>query len=160
MNSIAIYPGTFDPPTLGHLSILRRAAQLFNEVVVLVAINPDKETLFTPEERVEMWEEITADLPAVTVRATEDLVALFAASIEDATPVLIRGVRDAADLEFELLLAAANRELGGGLETIFLAPGPCLRDVSSTLVRQRLQASEPLGTLLHPKTARRLLGVS
>ena len=156
MTTLAILPGTFDPPTLGHLSILRRAAKLFDQIVVLVAVNPDKETWFKPQERAQMWTEITADLANVTVEVTDDLVAAFASRQVDATPVLIRGIRSDEDLEFELLLAGANRELGHGLETVFFPPGPSFGDISSTVVRERLRSGESVDALLHPRTTRRV----
>lgn len=161
MKPLAIFAGSFDPPTLGHLSIVRRCARLFREVVVLIAVNPDKESWFTPQERVEMWKEITADLENLRVETTEDLVAVFAASqSKEVLPVLVRGVRCGADLDYELLLAGANRELGGGLETLFLPPGPAFKEVSSTEVRTRLRAGHSVDTLLHPWTARRILNES
>jgi pantetheine-phosphate adenylyltransferase len=158
METIAIYPGSFDPPTLGHLSIIRRAVGLFDQVIVLVADNPAKEGWLPVDERVEMLREALAGLEDVRVEATDDLVVGFAAQFEreNRRIVLLRGIRDQQDLQHELLLARANRQLSSGIETILLPAAESMEDVSSTRVRQRVEAGEDVGELVHPRTVARL----
>lgn len=158
MSTIAIYPGSFDPPTLGHLSIVRRAAPLWDEVVVLIADNPAKDGRFPAEKRREMFAEIVDGHDNVSVEVTDDLVVAFAERLGDDSrqAVLVRGIRNDEDLDYELTLAHTNRELGHGLETVFLPADRSLDEVSSTAVRQRLDAGEPIGSMVHPRTAARL----
>lgn len=154
MKTVAVFPGSFDPPTLGHLSLIRRAAELWDEVVVLVAINPTKEGWLGPDERVKLLEEVVEACPNVSVRATDDLVVAFAEQYRqpDVQVVLVRGVRGSQDLDYELLLAHANREMGHGMETVFLPAAQSLQQVSSTEVRSRLEHGERVADLLHPRT--------
>ena len=104
--NVAVYAGSFDPPTLGHLSVLHAAAKLFPHVRVLVAVNPNKQTLFTPEERVAMLREATSRYPNVSVDFHDGLVAEYARSI--GATVLIRGVRGATDAQFERQYAVGS----------------------------------------------------
>jgi pantetheine-phosphate adenylyltransferase len=158
MTTTAIYPGSFDPPTLGHLSIVRRAAALWDEVVVLIADNPAKDGRFPAEKRREMFAEIVDGHDNVSVEVTDDLVVAFAEQCRDDTrqAILVRGIRNDEDLDYELTLAHTNRQLGHGLETVFLPADPSLEEISSTAVRQKLEAGEPVDALLHPRTAARL----
>jgi pantetheine-phosphate adenylyltransferase len=158
MKTIAIFAGSFDPPTLGHLSLIRRARQLWDELVVLVAVNPAKQGWLSAEERAELLEEMLQCDANICVDITDDLVVAVADRYrqEQAQVVLLRGVRDADDLDYELVLAHANRELGQGLETVFLPAAQTLQGISSTQVRERIEQGEPVGDLLHPKTAARL----
>lgn len=158
MSTVAIFPGSFDPPTLGHLSLIRRAAELWDEVVVLVAVNPAKDGWFGADERVDMIAEMVESCPNVEARATDDLVVAFAEQYRqsDRHVVLVRGLRDGGDLDYELLLAHANREMGHGMETVFLPAAQSLQDVSSTEVRRRLANGGDVSQLLHPRTAARL----
>ena len=159
METTAIYPGSFDPPTLGHISLIRRAAAYFHDIVVLVANNPGKDGWLPVDERVAMLEEALEGADAVRVCATDDLVVAFAARIrpDDRRVVLLRGVRDSEDLEHELLLAHTNRELSSGIETFLLPASRTLQHISSTEVRRRVEAGEDVAALLHPKTAQRLV---
>ncbi|MFP4597619.1 MAG: pantetheine-phosphate adenylyltransferase [Persicimonas sp.] len=155
MTTLAVFPGSFDPPTLGHLSLIRRAAALWDEVVVVVAINPSKAGWLSPEERVELLEDMVRLQENVSVCATDDLVVAFADDYREQASqvVLLRGVRDSEDLDYELMLAHANRELGHGMETVFLPAAQSLQQVSSTQVRDRIERGEAVGELLHPRTA-------
>jgi pantetheine-phosphate adenylyltransferase len=129
----ALFPGTFDPVTLGHLDLVRRARTVFARVVVAVS-RVGRTTLFPPEERVRLFAEAVEGLDGVEVVAFEGLV-VEAARRHGAT-CLLRGVRGLGDFEAELQMAVANRDLGRGLETLFLPPSLATARVSSTLVRE------------------------
>ncbi|MEO5618943.1 MAG: pantetheine-phosphate adenylyltransferase [Candidatus Eisenbacteria bacterium] len=135
MNEItALFPGTFDPFTNGHLDLTRRAARLFNRVVVAVARSTAKGTLFPTEERVEMIEAVTRSLRRVEVVSFEDLVVDCAARME--AQVMIRGLRAVSDFEFEFQMALMNRRLSPRLEVVFLMPSQQYTYLNSTLVKE------------------------
>jgi pantetheine-phosphate adenylyltransferase len=129
-----LFPGTFDPITLGHLDLVQRARSLFARVVVGVAVHPAKEHLFDAAERVALAREVTADLPGVEVCVIEGLL-VDACEAHDCR-VIVRGVRGGADFDYEVAMARTNRELAPRTDTILLAPAPALAHISSTLVRQ------------------------
>lgn len=130
----ALYPGSFDPVTNGHLDVLVRAARLFDEVVVAVAHNESKNPLFGPEERVEMLRESTAGLPNVRVTRFEGLLVEFARAQK--ARAVIRGLRAVSDFEFEFQLALMNRSLEPDLEALFLMPSEEYSYLSSRLVKE------------------------
>ena len=128
-----IYPGTFDPVTNGHIDVIRRAAELFSEVVVTVAINPGKAPLFTTEERVKMLKDSLKDFPNVSVDSFDGLVVDHAKQL-GATGI-IRGLRAISDFEFEFQMALMNRKLAGDISTIFLMPHERYTYLNSTIIR-------------------------
>lgn len=130
----AIYPGSFDPITNGHLDVLHRAVGLFDELVVAVARDNAKQSLFTVEERVALIQEAARDIPNVRVVSFEGLLVEFAAK-ENAI-ALVRGLRAVSDFEFEFQLALMNRKLSPKLETVFLMPREELTYISSRLVKE------------------------
>ena len=130
----AIYPGSFDPVTFGHLDIIRRASQLFDEVIVAVAHNEAKHALFTVEERVDMITEAIDGTARVMVKRLDGLLVDFARS-EDAF-VVIRGLRAISDFEFEFQMALMNRRLEPRLETVFLTPKEDYTFLSSRIVKE------------------------
>lgn len=134
MQKRAIYPGTFDPITNGHLDIVTRAAAMFDTVVLAIAASPSKNTLFTLNERVVLAETAVAALPNVEVVGFSDLMANFARSAQ--ANILIRGLRTAADFEYEMQLASMNRHLMSELESVFLMPAKEWSFISSTLVKE------------------------
>jgi pantetheine-phosphate adenylyltransferase len=140
--SIAVYAGSFDPITAGHLSIVRQAARLFSHVRVLVAVNPKKQGLFTSEERQALIEQVLAHMPNVTVGATEGYVVHYARDI--AATFLVRGIRGASDAGFETDLAHQNRELAPEITTILLPAEAELAQVSSSGLKERARRGEPL----------------
>ena len=144
--SIAVYAGTFDPVTLGHLSVIRKAAGIFSHVRVLVAVNPDKHPMFSGKERVEMISAITKKMPQVTVDSTEGYVVDYAKEI--GAKFLVRGIRNATDAAFEVWLAAENHKLVPEIETVLLPADPKLSLVSSSELKRRLQHNEPLDDAL------------
>ena len=130
----AIYPGTFDPMTLGHEDLTRRAAMLFDEVIVAVADSRAKRPLFTLDERVELASEVLRPLPNVSVVRFSGLLTDFVRSRN--ARVVVRGLRAVSDFEYEFQLAGMNRKLLPGFETVFLTPGDPYMFVSATLVRE------------------------
>lgn len=158
---IAVYAGTFDPITAGHASVIRQAVRLFAHVRVLVAVNPDKATTFTMRERLDMIRETVGDLPTVSVDSTEGLVVEYCRDI--CANVMVRGIRGASDATYETELAAENRKLAPELSTVLLAAEPGLSDVSSTGLKELIEAGEDVSGYCTPEVAervrRRLLGV-
>jgi len=134
MNIKAIYPGTFDPITDGHIDLILRASKLFNEVVVAVATNQGKAPLFSLEERVEMAEEVTAHLSNVTIIGFGNL--LVDCAKEYNADVVLRGLRAVSDFEYEFQLAGMNRRLSPELETMFLTPAEQYEFISSSMIRE------------------------
>ena len=118
--SKAVFPGSFDPPTLGHLNIIERASSLFTEIDVVVAVNPEKKYLFTPEERVEMLRELTKNYSNVKIHTWNSLIVDYAE--KNGADVLLRGIRNATDFAYEFDLSLINHSLNNKVDTIFI---PC-----------------------------------
>lgn len=131
---IAIYPGSFDPLTNGHLDLVHRAAKLFDRVIVAVAHNDRKTALFTPKERLELVQEAITDLPQVEADSFEGLLVDYVERREG--QAIIRGLRAVSDFEFEFQLALMNRKLNGRVETIFMMPKETYTFLSSRLVKE------------------------
>ena len=130
----AICPGSFDPVTLGHVDVIRRAARLFDQVVVCVVFNANKHTLLTLEERQEHVRRVTADLPNVTVDTWNGLLVDYAARYEN--PVVVRGLRAVSDFEYEFMMALTNKKLNPKVETVFMASDERYTYLSSSGVRE------------------------
>jgi pantetheine-phosphate adenylyltransferase len=130
----AIYPGSFDPLHNGHLDVLRRAARLFDEVIVAVAFNEQKQTLLSAEERIELLDQSVQDLTNVRIARLEGLLVNFAR--EQKATVVIRGLRAISDFEFEFQMALMNRRLEPEIETVFLTPVEKFTYLSSRLVKE------------------------
>lgn len=150
----AIYPGTFDPLTLGHEDILRRAARLFPEVVLAVAVARHKQTLFNLDERLAMAREALADCAGVQVVAFEGLLSHFARS--QGAQVLVRGIRAVSDYDYEFQMAGMNRHLMSEVETLFLTPSDQYLFVSGTLVREIATLGGDVTNFVAPSVLRRL----
>ncbi|CAG0957218.1 pantetheine-phosphate adenylyltransferase [Methylophilaceae bacterium] len=134
MTKTAIYPGTFDPITLGHEDVVRRAARLFDEVIVAVAQSQNKKPLFGLDERVALAARVLADCPNVRVVGFSGLLMQFAR--EEGAQVVIRGLRAVSDFEYEFQLAGMNRHLYPEVETLFLTPSEQYMFISASLVRE------------------------
>jgi pantetheine-phosphate adenylyltransferase len=132
-----IYPGTFDPVTYGHIDIVKRAIELFEQVIVTVAKNPSKTSLFTVEERVEMLKESLMEFPNVLVDSFDGLVVDHAKNL--GAIGIIRGLRAVSDFEFEFQMALMNRKLAGNITTILLMPHARYTYLNSTIVRNLAQ---------------------
>jgi pantetheine-phosphate adenylyltransferase len=134
MNVAAIYPGTFDPITSGHLDLVHRAARIFDRVVVAVAESRNKVPLFTLQERVTLAREVLKDIPNVEVLGFDTLLVECARAT--GAGVILRGLRAVSDFEFEFQLAGMNRQLGPELETLFLTPSEKYAFISSSVIRE------------------------
>lgn len=130
----AIYPGSFDPVTLGHLDIIKRASQTVNELIVGVLNNGGKSPMFTVEERVEILKEVTKDLPNVKIMAFSGLLADFARETE--SKFIVRGLRAISDFDYELQMAQTNRKLNPNMDTMFLATSLDYSYLSSSTVKE------------------------
>ncbi len=156
MTVAAMYPGTFDPITLGHEDLVRRAATLFDRVVVAIADNPgSKAPLFSTEERVAMATSALADLPTVEVTGYAGLTVDFAR--ENDLRVIIRGLRAVSDFEYEFQLANMNRHLTEEVETAFLTPTEKYTFISSSLVREVAQLGGDVSSFVSPAVKDALL---
>ncbi len=145
---IAVYPGTFDPITLGHEDVVRRAALLFDEVVIAVATAHHKKTLFTLDERLAITRAALADLPQVRAEPFSGLVTAFA--VAQGARVMVRGVRSVTDFDYESQLAGMNRALVAEVDTVFLTPGASTQHISSTLVREISALGGDVGGFVSP----------
>ena len=151
---IAIYPGSFDPPTNGHLDLIERGSKIFEELVVAILRNSEKSPMFSVAERFQMLTTLTAHLKNVRLDTFGGLMVEYAKSI-DATCVL-RGIRAVSDYEYELQMALMNRKLEPRLETVFMLPGETYSYLSSKLVREIAQLGGPLHGLVPPVVEERL----
>lgn len=134
MTVAAMYPGTFDPITLGHVDLVRRACRLFDRVVVAIAVNPSKEPMFSIDERVQLATAAIGDLETVEVTGYDGLTVDFAKA--NGLQVIVRGLRAISDFEYEFQLANMNRHLTDEVETAFLTPTEKYTYISSSLVRE------------------------
>jgi len=130
----ALYPGTFDPPTNGHIDLIQRGSKLFDHLTVAILVNPVKNPLFTVEERVEMLEEATGPLGNVSVATFEGLMVDFAKRV--GASAVLRGIRAISDYEHEFQMALMNRRLAPDVETVFLQPAGRYSFVSSRMVKE------------------------
>ena len=151
----AMYPGTFDPITLGHEELVRRISSLFDEVIVAIASSPRKELMFSIDERIHLAKEVLSDLQNVNVIAYEGLTVDFAQ--KNNIQVVVRGLRSALDFDYELRLADMNRSLSEEIETIFLTPNK-YAFVSSSLVREIASMGGDVSKFVSPVVQQALVG--
>ena len=149
MSVAAMYPGTFDPITLGHDDLVRRACRLFDRVVVAIAANPSKEPLFTLDERVELVRASLKDLKNVEVSGYDGLTVDFAR--EHDLGVIVKGLRAVSDFEYEFQLANMNRHLTEDVETVFLTPTDKYTFISSSLVREVASLGGDVSEFVSPR---------
>jgi pantetheine-phosphate adenylyltransferase len=152
----AIYPGTFDPPTNGHLDLIARGAKLFDQLTVAILNNPVKNPLFTVEERVEMLQESTRQLENVAVATFEGLMVDFAR--QNGATAVLRGIRAITDYEYEFQMALMNRRLAPEIETVFLQPAGRYSFVSSRLVKEVVSFGGKIDGLVPANVGKRLTG--
>jgi pantetheine-phosphate adenylyltransferase len=152
----AIYPGTFDPPTNGHLDLIARGSKLFEHLTVAILNNPVKNPLFTVEERVEMLNESTRQLGNISVATFEGLMVDFAR--QNGATAVLRGIRAITDYEYEFQMALMNRRLAPEIETVFLQPAGRYSFVSSRLVKEVVSFGGKVDGLVPSNVAKRLVG--
>ncbi len=150
----AVYPGTFDPMTLGHADLMRRASNLFDRLVLAVAAGHHKRTMFTIAERLEMATEIAAPYPNVEVMAFRGLLRNFVVDLGG--KVVIRGLRAVSDFEYEFQMAGMNRQLMPDVETVFMTPSDQYQFVSGTFVREIATLGGDVSKFVAPSVLRRL----
>lgn len=134
MKNIAVYAGTFDPITYGHIDIIERAANIFSQVIIAIAASPNKKPLFSLDERVKMVTEVLQQYKNVEVSGFDSLLLDFAKTCQ--ANIILRGLRTVTDFDYEFQLASMNRNLNSDIETIFLMPGEKYMYVSSSLIRE------------------------
>ncbi len=139
-NRIAVYTGSFDPVTLGHLHIIERAAALFDDLVIGIGINEDKESLFAPDDRVDLMRSVTGRLPNTRVEVFDGLAVDFVRSL--GAHIMIRGIRPLTDIAGEFTMMMANQQLDPGVETVFLMADERFTHVSSSLLKQIARLSD------------------
>ncbi len=151
----AVYPGTFDPVTNGHIDLIHRSAALFDEVVVAILRNTDKIPLFSVEERVRMLEQVVRNMQNVSVTTFEGLLVDFAERIN--ASVIVRGIRAVSDYEYELQMALMNRRLSSRVETVFMMPAETYSYLSSRLVKEISRLGGSVHGLVPAAVERRLI---
>lgn len=148
---VAVYPGTFDPITLGHMDIIRRGTHLADTLVVGITTNPSKSPMFSVEERLAMVQRELADLPNVRVVAFNSLLMDFAES--QGASVILRGLRAVADFEYEYQMAGMNQKLNDDIETVFLMADVSLQPIASNLVKEIARFGGPIDKFVTPAVA-------
>lgn len=145
---LAICAGSFDPPSYGHINMIDRALNVFDRVVVAIALDNSKSSLFSPLERVEILREIFKDEPRIEIDTFEGLLVEYAKHKK--TNVLVRGIRTVADYEFELQMSLANRMLDSDIETIFIMTEGKYSHISSTIIKQVMKLGGSCEEMVHP----------
>ncbi len=148
MKKTVVYPGTFDPITNGHSDLLRRAAQMFDRIILAIAHNPEKSPLFSMEERIELARSVVGKTDNIEVTGFSGLLINFAKE-QDAT-VILRGLRAVSDFEYEFQLALMNRKLDSSIETVFLTPAENQTFVSASLVKEIARYGGDISKFVHP----------
>jgi pantetheine-phosphate adenylyltransferase len=150
-----VYPGTFDPVTNGHHNLVKRAASMFDHIIIAVAESPKKAPLFSLEERVRLAKIVTADIPEVEIVGFSGLLARFVQ--EHNVNIILRGLRAVSDFEYEFQLADMNRQLAPSVESLFLTPENNLSYISSTLIREISRLGGDVAKFVHPAVNEALL---
>lgn len=151
---IAVFPGSFDPVTTGHMDLIRRSAQLFDRLVVGVLMNSAKQPFFSVAERVEMLKELTEDIPNVSVKSFDGLLVDFVE--QEQAQVIVRGLRTSVDFEYELPLAQANYKLNGKADTVFLATAPEHSFISSSAVKELVRYGGDISMMVPESVKKRI----
>ena len=151
----AIYPGSFDPITYGHLDVIARAAKVFDQLIIGVLNNYSKKSLFSVEERLEMIREVTFQYPNVEIRAFDGLLIDFTEKVN--AQVIVRGIRAVSDFEYELMMAQTNKRLRDNVETVFFATSAEYSYVSSSTVRELAYFGGEIDQFVPPSVRQRIL---
>ncbi|HBQ44398.1 MAG TPA: pantetheine-phosphate adenylyltransferase [Thiomicrospira sp.] len=158
MSITAVYPGTFDPITNGHFDLIERASRFYDRLIIAVADNRNKKSLFSLEERVALTKEVTQHLKNVEVVGFSGLLVDFVSDIGGS--VLLRGLRAVSDFEYEFQLASMNRKLAPEIETMFMTPAEQYSFISSSLVREISALGGDVSEFVHPSVAKRLVNIN
>lgn len=158
MSITAVYPGTFDPITNGHFDLIERASRFYDRLIIAVADNRNKKSLFSLEERVALAKEVTQHLKNVEVVGFSGLLVDFVSDIGGS--VLLRGLRAVSDFEYEFQLASMNRKLAPEIETMFMTPAEQYSFISSSLVREISALGGDVSEFVHPSVAKRLVDIN
>jgi pantetheine-phosphate adenylyltransferase len=151
---IAVYPGSFDPLTNGHVDIIRRGSRLFDRIVVAILVNPEKAPLFTPDERVDLAREVFEDDANVEIETFDGLLVDYAR--RRGASVIVRGLRAVSDFEYEMQMALMNRHLSPEVETVFMMPSEAYTYLSSRLVKEVFALGGPVEAFVPTPVERRL----
>lgn len=154
LKHIAVYPGTFDPVTNGHLDLVERSLRIFGELIVAVAANPKKQPLFSLEERLAMFRDITKGMKNVSIESFDGLLIDYVKK-KNAVAV-VRGLRAVSDFEYEMQMALTNRRLDTSIETVFMMPNEAYSFITSTVVRELASFGGDVSTLVPPLVLERL----
>lgn len=154
MGRCAVYPGSFDPVTYGHIDLIKRATHVFDEVIIAVANNIQKKALFDTQERLQMLRESTKGVKGIRIEVFDGLIIDFAS--RNNAPVLIRGLRMISDFEYELQMALTNRRLNEKIETVFLMPSEGYSFLSSTLIKEAASLGADVSSFVPEFVAQRL----
>lgn len=155
MKNTAVYPGSFDPVTCGHLDVIKRASRIFDEVIVAVAHNPIKTALFSVQERVQMLKEVTRGIKGVKVDDFDGLAVKYVKSRK--SRVVVRGLRMVSDFEYEFQMALTNRKLDSSIETIFMMPSQEYSYLSSQLIKEAVELGAGVGAFVPKIVEKRLI---
>ena len=151
---IAIYPGSFDPPTNGHLDIIERGLQMFDKVIVSIMCNPGKKSLFTLEERIELLKEITSPFPNIEIDSSDGLLVDYA--VQRNVNVILRGMRAVSDFEYEFQMALMNRRLNRDIQTVFLMTGLRWIFISSSIIKEAARFGGDVSDMVPPAVCKKL----
>ncbi len=154
MTKIAVYPGSFDPPTNGHLAIIKRGLKLFDKLIVAILSNPKKETLFSVEERVELLEEVLKEFPNIEIDSHSGLLVDYAE--KKGAQAVLRGLRAVSDFEYEFQMALMNRRLNRKVQTVFLMSGFRWIFTSSSIVKEAASFGGDVESMVPPLVCQRL----
>lgn len=142
----AVFPGTFDPPTKGHINLIRRGAELFDSLDIIIAVNSQKVPLLSPQDRLSLIEESIKDIPSVSVKLWDKLIVDYA--VENNIKVILRGVRNVADFGYEFELAMMNKQLKSSVETIFLPTDPKYFVLRSSSIKELLKFNADISQMV------------
>jgi len=155
LKKIAVYPGTFDPVTKGHLDLIKRASKIFDEVIVAVAKSSTKSTLFSVDERVALIREATKDTPGISVESFDGLLINYLE--EHHAHIILRGLRAISDFEYEFQMASMNRKLASKFETIFMMTGEQYTYLSSRFIKEICRLGGEVDCFVHPAVNKALI---